>query len=65
MVSFYYGIKKHLNLSQKEKELRNDGIGDKKHVINKIVEDTYDKWFKPLETTKLGSSVTTDLLGYH
>lgn len=66
MVSFYYGIKKHLNLSQKEKDLKDDSIGDKKHYINKVVEEMYEKWFKPLETAKLDFSmpVTPDL-GYH
>ena len=48
MVSLYYAIKKHLGLSEREKEIR-DFVGNKYHFINEIVETAFNTFFKSLD----------------
>lgn len=64
VTSLYYAVKKHLNLSQKEKEVR-DFIGNKLHLIHSIVEEIYSKFLKGLEKSNNSSEDGDHLCGYH
>ena len=65
VTSLYYALKKHLNLSQKEKEVR-DCIGNKLHFIHRLVEEVYTAFFKGLEKLSTSSSQDSDsFTGYH